>query len=66
MKRPEELVTDRGRLKVSVTFRLSEADATALHALAESVGVGHATLARRIVEEYVRINPVKSGTTKRR
>lgn len=37
-----------------VCFRLRDADHDALLALAERAGVGHSTLARRIVEHYIK------------
>jgi hypothetical protein len=40
--------------KRSVTFRLNDIEHAALLKLAESADMGHATLARRIVEHYVR------------
>jgi predicted DNA-binding protein len=36
-----------------VSFRLSDPEHEALLALAEKAGVGHTTLARRIVEHYI-------------
>lgn len=37
-----------------VCFRLGDADHDALLTLAERAGVGHSTLARRIVEHYIK------------
>lgn len=36
-----------------VTFRLGPAEFVALRELAERAGLGHATLCRRVIEEYV-------------
>lgn len=36
-----------------ITFRLSEGDEAALHALAKGVGLGPSSFARRIVENYI-------------
>lgn len=51
---PEELA---GRSERTVTFRMHAADHEALVQLAKRTKVGHTTLARRIVEDYLRNQP---------
>ena len=50
---PEALGRSRSRSLRMVSFRLSDPEHEALLALAERAGVGHCTLARRIVEHYI-------------
>lgn len=50
---PEDLGRDTSR-RLPISFRLTDADHDALLALAERAGVGHSTLARRVVEHYIR------------
>lgn len=44
-----------------VTFRLTEADEDALHALAGRAKLGPSAFARRIVEHYIREHAPRSG-----
>lgn len=44
-----------------VTFRLTEVDEDALHALAERANLGPSALARRIVEHYIREHAPRAG-----
>lgn len=56
--RKPKYVTPRALRRVALTeqltFRLCEADAERLRAMATAGGLGQSTLVRRIVEEYVR------------
>ena len=51
---PKAFANARKGSKRTVTFRLDDPDHAALLKLAKSADMGHATLARRIVEHYVR------------
>lgn len=44
-----------------ITFRLTEADERALHALAVRAKMGASALARRIVENYIQDHARRSG-----
>jgi hypothetical protein len=44
-----------------VTFRLTEVDEDALHALAERAKLGPSAFARRIVEHYIREHAPRAG-----
>jgi predicted DNA-binding protein len=44
-----------------VTFRLTEADEDALHALAKRAQLGASSFARRIVEHYIREHAPHAG-----
>lgn len=50
---------DRENLSKLVTFRLTEAEWAALRALADEFDIGHASLCRRIVQQYLRENTPK-------
>jgi hypothetical protein len=52
MPSPEELKPRNSRNLI--TFRLNDDDDAALRTLAERVGLGPSTLARRVIEHYVR------------
>ena len=56
MPPPEALNKPRAHkpTRSPVTFRLTEADESALHALAARAKMGASALARRIVEHYIR------------
>lgn len=51
-KTPAELLEKRNKT-ASITFRLDAERDAQLRAFAEEHGVGHSTLARRIIEEYL-------------
>lgn len=52
--KPAELARTTRQHPTPVSFRLSTEDHNALVSLAERAHVGHSTLARRIVEHYIR------------
>jgi len=54
---------DRENLSVQITFRLTESEAMALKALADKASIGHASLCRRIVQEYLRESRPKARRT---
>jgi hypothetical protein len=60
---PEALNKPRERkpIRSPVTFRLTEADEEALHALAKRAQMGASALARRIVEHYIREHAPRTG-----
>lgn len=67
MPPPEALNQPRERkpTRSPVTFRLSEADEDALHALAARAQLGASAFARRIVEHYIREHASRSGAKRR-
>ena len=64
MPPPEALNTPRARKppRSPVTFRLTEADEDALHALARRAQLGASAFARRIVEHYIREHAPRTAT----
>lgn len=59
---PEELAQQGpGGSKRVMSIRLNEPDFELLLSLAERAGIGHATLARRIVESWLRDQAPRSG-----
>jgi hypothetical protein len=57
MNKPRE----RKAIRSPVTFRLTEVDEDALHALAERAEMGASAFARRIVEHYIREHAPRTG-----
>jgi hypothetical protein len=51
---PKAFANPRGGSRRTITFRLNDPDYAALIKLAASADMGHATLARRIVEHYIK------------
>ena len=62
MPPPEQLTAKQRRTQRLITFRLNGDEDTLLRAIAEAADIGPSTLARRIVEHYVREHaPRKTG-----